>query len=743
MKRRILVAAFSLFTGSTLLAAEEVPRPPQDAIALKAYGVLEKYCSRCHQAGKLSPGLLKPKKDFGFVLDLDALAHTSKYVVPGNPDGSHLFSLVANGEMPYDGDCYIDRSSAKCPSDSDILTLREWVSALKAAEAPVIAIIRDEEAVKIITSDLGRLPPARARTTRYLSLTAARNAGRAEEDLELYRQGVTKLLNGVTRSSKVIRPEPIDASKSILRVNIADLGWTLEDWDLITTAYPYGVLPNVPESALLASLTGTNVPMVRADWLAFTASRAPLYNELLKLPETFGELQKSLGVDIVRDTENATAQRAAFVNSGVSQHNRLIERHAGSGTPMFWTSYDFSTSAGDQNLLDNPLGPGGAFGFNHKGGETIWSLPNGFQAYYLAKASGESLPTAPTDIVQDTSRVDHVVANGISCMSCHANGINMNLTDKVDQVGPYVLGADRASPNLAFPLDVRDKVAALYVPSEEMNAVMRADLERFASAMNSAGLATKNESGGFQVISARGGVEITEALATRYEDPVDLPLVAAEFGLTIGELRDRAGQLGGEAATLVRRLDQQKIVPRDEVERLFPILLPKLTTSKLVTTPSLPVKLNDTKTGFDLALTSDKTSYAIGDKLIATVRSEKECFLTLVDLDQKGVGTVLFPNKFQQDNKIPGGKDVKVPSDDAPFEITVGEENRGIETIIAVCDKDQPNAYAVQPDFHANDFTEIQDFASKSLIITPRVASVAGSTPLGKRTQTAIQITVY
>ncbi len=37
--------------------------------------------------------------------------------------------------------------------------------------------------------------------------------------------------------------------------------------------------------------------------------------------------------------------------------------------------------------------------FHHDGGETIYSLPNGFQAYYLNKATGERLDKGPTAIV--------------------------------------------------------------------------------------------------------------------------------------------------------------------------------------------------------------------------------------------------------------------------------------------------------------------------------------------------------
>ena len=44
-----------------------------------------------------------------------------------------------------------------------------------------------------------------------------------------------------------------------------------------------------------------------------------------------------------------------------------------------------------QSLFEHPLGPGGTDGFKHDGGEAIFSLPNGFQAYYLNTADGKPL----------------------------------------------------------------------------------------------------------------------------------------------------------------------------------------------------------------------------------------------------------------------------------------------------------------------------------------------------------------
>ena len=56
----------------------------------------------------------------------------------------------------------------------------------------------------------------------------------------------------------------------------------------------------------------------------------------------------------------------------------------------------------------------------------VFTLPNGLTAYFLAKSSGERLDSAPIEIVEDKlalANQGHVIINGISCISCHAEGV--------------------------------------------------------------------------------------------------------------------------------------------------------------------------------------------------------------------------------------------------------------------------------------------------------------------------------
>ena len=59
----------------------------------------------------------------------------------------------------------------------------------------------------------------------------------------------------------------------------------------------------------------------------------------------------------------------------------------------------------------------------HDGGENIFNLPNGLQAYYLADAGGNRLDSAPIEIVRNLAASDPTVRNGLSCIGCHTEGM--------------------------------------------------------------------------------------------------------------------------------------------------------------------------------------------------------------------------------------------------------------------------------------------------------------------------------
>jgi hypothetical protein len=337
----------------------------------------------------------------------------------------------------------------------------------------------------------------------------------------------------------------IDPEKTIVAFNLDDLGWAPADWDRIIGTYPYAMKPEATVYDTVASLTGTPLPWIRGDWFAFTASRPPLYYDLLKLPASFPELEKQANLDIKSDIEKFLVKRAGFQKSGVSRHNRLIERH-GISTGYFWTSYDFTGDKPEQSLFIHPLGPDGPDAFKHDGGETIFSLPNGFQAYYLNTSKGVRLDKGPTEIVLDDSQLDRSVTDAISCFGCHNQGIRQ----ASDDIRQHVL-SDRT-----FSKEVREQVAALYPNPEEFKVVLDEDAGHFRNAMIRAGLDP-------EIDSQKVGVESINYLSKAYEKSIDLKIAAAEFGLAADAFAQGLGDAGGEAAQLQAQARAGRASPRD------------------------------------------------------------------------------------------------------------------------------------------------------------------------------------
>src|SRR5215204_503293 len=360
-----------------------------------------------------------------------------------------------------------------------------------------------KDMIAIMAADLDSLSKSRAKGTRYLSLTHLASICAKDKLMAVYRQGAIKLVNSLSRSSEVVVLETIDPAKSILRINIDDLGWDAADWETLVASYPYGQRPDTQLNSVLDGRTGTKTPFIRADWFAFVASRPGMYEKLLKLPKTFQELAKQQGVDVANNIKRFVAQRAGFQKSGVSANNRLIERHP-SNNGYFWTSYDFGGNRGKQSLFEFPIGSGGANGFTHDGGETIFSLPNGFHAYYLNDAKGAALAKGPVNIVMDPENPrDPSVINGISCMRCHDQGMR----NAKDQIRAAVVNGRVQSR------EVREQIEALHPTPEKMDRLIANDAKRFQSAMLRAGL---------NPALKLNGVEMTFALSRAYEEDLSL-----------------------------------------------------------------------------------------------------------------------------------------------------------------------------------------------------------------------------
>ena len=229
----------------------------------------------------------------------------------------------------------------------------------------------------------------------------------------------------------------------------------------------------------------------------------PLYHDILDLPLTDRELEAELDVNVVENIRNAAGRRvwrAGFNNSGVSNNNRVVERHI-SRYGAYWKSYDFAGSVGNQNIFTHPLS------FAHDGGEIVFNLPNGLQAYYLADAGGNRLDEAPISIVSNPAASDPTVRNGLSCIGCHTKGMK-TFEDEVRAV---------IEQNENPPFD-KAQALRLYVENVDMEARVEEDTNRYRQALEAAG-------------GVFGGIEPIQRFHEAFQGPLDAAYAAAAVGL--------------------------------------------------------------------------------------------------------------------------------------------------------------------------------------------------------------------
>lgn len=388
------------------------------------------------------------------------------------------------------------------------------------------------------------------RFLRYFTLTHLANANRPEEELQTYRNGLTKLVNSLSWGRRVVPLVPVDRAKTVFRIDLRDLQWSNTVWNTLVAAHPYNLEPFVEREKRIRTVTGTRVVHLRGDWFVAQASRPPLYHQVLQIPDNVAALEARLGVDVARNIENKRIARGGFNGSGVSKNNRLIERHE-SSFGSYWKSYDFAGNTGKQNLFDRPLGPGDTDRlFDHDGGEIIFNLPNGLQAYMLVDANGKRIDKGPTAIVSDPSRPDRAVENGISCMGCHARG----MIRKDDQIRGHVQQNVKA-----FAAGEANFILTVYPGTAVLNTLLDEDQERFRKAVELCNVPLTK----------------TEPILTtvkRYEDELDLPLVLGESLTDEATFRTILAASAELTRTLGSVLVKGGTIQRDTFERSFPAL---------------------------------------------------------------------------------------------------------------------------------------------------------------------------
>lgn len=275
----------------------------------------------------------------------------------------------------------------------------------------------------------------------------------------------------------------------------------------------------------LVKWTGSQVPIVRADWF-FVRSVRQLsldnkndtgvgYYDWLEIKNRddyfrLGRFDEKASKDLGKHI------RAAVSESGVATHNRQIARLAGL-TGGVWITLDTNNSTGRGDAIRN-LKEGD---YLHKAEEIYLPLPNKLPAYFLGDEKGVKQDSAPDFIGADKTAVgnDGRIHVGISCWRCHVEVLR--------PIDDWARAELRDTLKLASPdYKTLKELKSQYLSNLERQ--VEKDVLEYSDAISDA-------SGGWN------GAQNAKAFARVYnryvEDLVTLEMAAAEIGCTPEHLR--------------------------------------------------------------------------------------------------------------------------------------------------------------------------------------------------------------
>jgi hypothetical protein len=518
--------------------------PFQSVLGQEVKAIIEANCAQCHAGGSALGGM-------NYILNLQSLITNGK-VIPGNKEDSQLFVRMQQQSMPP---AYIrDQRPTYGQIDQVGLFIDELdptVLGNTPAACNPLSFMDHDAQVAAMAQDIQNVDTEDQPFTRYLTVTYSSNAGDCERAVQRQRYALFKGINSVSTEAQIGIPKPIDQNETIYRIDIRDYNWDrdidLEDdgivdfndgWDaLVDGVGEYAVEYTGDDADDLKADAATAVPFMPVNAFVQFSEQNDLYYTLIGArANLFVFEEQVLGINTAEEILDNNLLRAGFSNSGVSKQERVLNRfdQNTAGGFAYWISFDFDNDVGaNESIYQDPLG------FAFAGGEAIFNLPNGMQAYYVANAKGDRLGEAPVGVVIDPAQNNGVVVNGASCHSCHNAGM-ITFTDTVRQ---YVV-----ENRIEFDNNTYEDVLEQYVDANTFKRAMDADSELHVSRVEQAG------------VPRTAPDPVTRVFLDFQLGNIDLRMAAGELNVTEKELKDNLQQL---SPTLVNLGNEGGYVDRD------------------------------------------------------------------------------------------------------------------------------------------------------------------------------------
>lgn len=422
----------------------------------KVITIFRTYCLRCHGPQKAEGGIDR-------IDDLERLIDEG-LVNPGDPESSLIWQSINpdNPVMPPENELALPIENAE--------VIKNWILNISATTKKLknhSGLLTNEDLRKEIVRDL-RVHPDRAYFTWLDEFNELRSTG-AHSKIDSISSGIFQILNSMAWQANMVAPAFLDEDRAIAIVDWNKFGRL--NGDIYRTEIWSSVLEQCN------SITGLPVADFRCT-LELLNRDPQLYYEWLGLPSNESILLKVLRIDFTKQTAATLKKKkgsfppviatAVEASETFAPLPRLFTRFAISKDRYYWRSLEVKNAKKKNDSFYNyPFFDGTPYShltYKYDFTETIFSLPNGLQAYMITDSKGNLIPISPghENIGEGSVSVTPGLSSGFNCAGCHWSGvIDPNVSRPGHQPETMFYNHVRASGSQLFRSESVEKRAAL------------------------------------------------------------------------------------------------------------------------------------------------------------------------------------------------------------------------------------------------------------------------------------------
>lgn len=326
-----------------------------------------------------------------------------------------------------------------------------------------------DDVLAMVAFDLSRLDADDAVFSRYVSLANRWSYGACGRSLTAERQGLSKLVNSLSRSTTITPPTIIDADETLYRINLLDYDWDrpiavagtayTDVWEAIALNNPFAVFFVGDDADDAVADTNTTIPVMMANSFIATATRPEFYYAITGIPNSYEEQRGDLSID-----PNLPGSHAGY--DGIIAIHRPLGAYSG----YLWDLA--SVEGGQAAVYRDPLQN------TASERQLIYTLPNGLQAFMYTGADGQRLNDS--DVLLDTNVSNFRATVPLTPLRQHSP--RPSVTDAVRD------NLERSDPGL-YPLAIENAIVAAYPGREAITQQIDADYEAYTwPALQAAGV---------------------------------------------------------------------------------------------------------------------------------------------------------------------------------------------------------------------------------------------------------------